>query len=645
MQTTSNIWKRLAKIYKGTRRRNRMVVFAPNAWFRSMLSGPAIIAKTLAERGYRVDVISCAAERLTCTIMDGMAPLEKRPARQFCEACTAQARDYLAQYGLNQMLDTDFLNTAARQLLEQLKGEIGSDPRSFVWDNIPIGIFATGNLSAITKRDLFTDINEELSERLRIMVEDGLRWYVIAKNMYQKLRPKHLVYYAEYYPEIIVGLVMQRQGVHVVPVGHSSLNGNDFRKVLIIEQMPQVLEVSRRLPTWPMWRELPLMPTQVREICDDAITRFLGNSPISFSPALNKSDELAQVLDKLRPNLKTIVIFTSSNDELNNTKMQREVFGVPVDTSGEIFPSQIAWLQEVAEFVATSDDHQMIVRLHPRLGSNKRGTAVAEYRDQVEAVSKVNCPRIHVILPENPCSSYDLAQLADLVLTSWSSMGLECVRMGLPVMMAFRGADVFPSDCFLNFCTDRRIYFERLKNGISTNIDNMLKAFRYTNLFFCADAIDLSDIVPHFNDPCLPPFSMPLYADEIEDCTIGMGVVHHKRLAEQRAAQTKHSVAEEQLELAQAIRRIIHTLAFGIDATPAELLIIRDPSSEGKILDDRLEIILALEKISIRYRDNHVSRRSNAIRNLAVFHEAIMSEYGLPVNLPSKFFRKPTVPG
>jgi hypothetical protein len=602
-----------------------VVVLAPNAWFASMLAGPAIVAKVLSERGHSVDVISCAAERQTCTIMDGMAPLEERPTRRFCEQCVDRSRDYLARYGLNQHWDIDFLDESSREQLEYGKGTIGDDPVSFTWDGVQIGMLAAGNLSAILKREVFTNISEENRGRLRLMVEDGLRWYFIAKQIYARMRPRHLVYYAEYYPEVIVGMVMSRLGVHVAPVMHSSINGNDFRKLVIVDHFPQVLEMTRRIHHWPAWQSLHLAASQVEEVCDDVVTKLLGYSPISFSPALNQGNELKDILIALRQDCQTIVAFTSSDDELNNTKMQRGMFGLPLDTSGEIFADQSTWLKELAEFVAGSENHQMIVRLHPRLGSNKRSTAVAEYREQVEAVTGVGCPRIHVVLPESTCSSYDLAQQADIVVTSWSSMGLECVRMGLPAIMAFRGTGVYPTDGFLNFHTERKLYFDQLRRGIAVALEDVLQAFRFTYMYLSATSVDLSDLSTSFDDPTLPPYKTPRCADEIEDCIIGGDTIQNRRLSERKAAQGVSAAREELDAFARSIRRIIHVLAFGEDGTPIALEFASAFASSERIAkSDVLVLTMNDDMIGIEYGDKSATRRSKAICSLAKIHEQIV---------------------
>ena len=620
LKATTMIKAAWARLHKAARhrplKRGGILVFAPNAWFPSMISAPAIIAKTLAERGHAIDVVSCAAERRTCTVMDGMAPLEDRPARRFCDECTARSRDYLARYGLEQWHDTEFLGTADRRRLDALRAGIGPDPRVFVFEGIHIGTLAAGNLSAITKRDVFGDMSDDLAARLRIMVEDGLRWALIARNMHARLRPRYLVYYAEYYPEVIVGLVMQSLGVHVAPITHSTLCGNDFRKIQVLDRMPQVLDMARRLPTWPQWRDLALRPDQVRDVCDDVLTRILGKSVQSFSPGLNRDDEFTRLVAKLRPGLRTIVAFTSSDDEINNIKKQREMFGLRVDATGDIFPDQHAWLRALAEFVARTDHLQLVVRLHPRLGANKRSKGVADYRQQIEAVTGVDCPRIHVVMPESRCSSYDIAQRADLVLTSWSTIGLESVRMGLPAMMAFRGVDIYPAGDFLNYCTDYDMYFERIAAGLAVTANDVLQAFRFTNMHLCGIALDFADLIPRVDDPTLPPFRTPRCSDEVEAFVLGHGIVQERRLAQQNALQGLDATREERAALAGALRRIIHALAFGEEGAPAGLSTGAPPHHGNQ----HLLLSMQGDDVEASFGSRLVRCTSKSIRRLAELH-------------------------
>ncbi len=313
----------LKDLLNGRPERRRIVAFSPNAFFPSMITAPLIVGKVLAEAGHHVSLVTCSSERQNCTVMDGLAPADPRPARRFCPDCRMRAEEYPERYGISVTADGALLTQSDQAEIARLQETVVGDPRAFEIDGIHIGLLAAGNLSAIWKRDVFASTDQDILDRMSIMVKDGLRSYVTAKRVAQLYRPDIFLYYAEYYTEVIYGSVLSRLGIRVVPVVHSGLNGNDFRKIQIIDEMPQVLDMQRRLPTWRKWRELPLDAKEVADVTDDSVTRILGRSGIVFSPTARNMDALT---DRLDPNRRTLVAFTSSDDELNNTQQQRRLF-------------------------------------------------------------------------------------------------------------------------------------------------------------------------------------------------------------------------------------------------------------------------------------------------------------------------------
>ena len=66
--------------------------------------------------------------------------------------------------------------------------------------------------------------------------------------------------------------------------------------------------------------------------------------------------------------------------------------------------------------------------------------------------------------PQDPVSSYDLGEAADLVLTSWSTIGLEMARLGAPGARRVNGAiSAIPQDDFMEWGSTTPAYFEKLR--------------------------------------------------------------------------------------------------------------------------------------------------------------------------------------
>ncbi|MCJ2136354.1 hypothetical protein MKK69_20255 [Methylobacterium sp. J-026] len=616
---------KLRDLLQGHAAPRRIVAFAPNAFFPSMIAAPLIVGKVLAEAGHAVTLVTCSAERQSCTIMDGLAPTEPRPTRAFCPDCRARAEEYPNRYGIPVTTDGALLTAGDEAEVARLQETVVDDPRRFAIDGIQIGLLAAGNLSAIWKRDIFASADPDVLDRVRVMVKDGLRSYVAAKRVATLYRPQIFVYYAEYYTEIIYGSVLGRRGARVVPVVHSGLNGNDFRRIQIIDAMPQVLDMQRRLPTWPQWRDLPLDAREVSDVTDDSITRILGRSSIVFSPGAR---EISALTERVDPARRTLVAFTSSDDELNNTKQQRRLFTTDFDERPEAFADQIDWLRTIARYVAEREDHQLVVRFHPRLAANHRSSVRSEYGAQVDAVMETGCPRIHVVLPESDVSSYALAQLADLVLTSWTSMGVECVRLGLPSLQAFRGVDIFPKEDVLNYTRDRATYMACLAAPPKVSPQQFLWAMRYTQMFLCGLAVDVGDLVPAFDDPTLPDYRTPASTPEIVDTIIKGRPLSAQRLRRRRRMAGRPFLDRERTAARGAIGRLIHVLAFWADASPSSLVIEdRLEGETGSADQAALRVRHAGNgQFDVRFGESQTMLRSRAIENLIDLHDTLGQE-------------------
>lgn len=132
-------------------------------------------------------------------------------------------------------------------------------------------------------------------------------------------------------------------------------------------------------------------------------------------------------------------------------------------------------------------------------------------------------------------SSYDLGELAHVALVSWSTIGLEFARLGVPVLTSTNGLAPFPHDDFLEWGATPAAYFDRLDGLLARppSLDTIAGAFRWYNLYHLGTSLDLGDVVPrpYFNG--LPRWKMPAEADAIEGVMLGRQDVldvNHERL-------------------------------------------------------------------------------------------------------------------
>ena len=96
--------------------------------------------------------------------------------------------------------------------------------------------------------------------------------------------------------------------------------------------------------------------------------------------------------------------------------------------------SMTEWLQRVILYLAKKPEVQVVVRIHPA-ETWTVGPSVAEIIDQVLPELPEH---IRLIGPREKVNTYDLMEIADLVLVYTTSVGLEMATRGIPVLVSGR---------------------------------------------------------------------------------------------------------------------------------------------------------------------------------------------------------------
>ena len=109
-----------------------------------------------------------------------------------------------------------------------------------------------------------------------------------------------------------------------------------------------------------------------------------------------------------------------------------EALGIVLPDRPQPFRDQIEWLTALVNYVEQGDELALVVRIHPREGVNKRESVASQHLTRLREAFGGTYANCRFIWPADPVSSYDLGEAADVVLTSWSTIGLEMARLGAP---------------------------------------------------------------------------------------------------------------------------------------------------------------------------------------------------------------------
>ena len=274
----------------------------------------------------------------------------------------------------------------------------------------------------------------------------------------------------------------------------------------------------------------------------------------------------------LDPHRKLIVAYTSSLDEYYAGWSIMEALGYGKPPEGQVFSDQIEWIKALMEHVRHRKDLQLVVRIHPREGNPFKGTRKSsEHLAYPAPESFADTPsNVRIVWPAEAISSYDLAEICDLALVSWSTIGLEVARMGVPVLASTKGIAAFPDDDFIRSTNTAAEYFQVLESLLtsSASLETLARAFRWYNLQHLGATIDFGDVIPSPDFYRLPAFHRPKEAVLAERIVIGGETALDINLERQRQYNAASAKTVESEALKAHCRRFVHLLMTGADADP-----------------------------------------------------------------------------
>jgi hypothetical protein len=455
------------------------------------------------------------------------------------------------------------------ETVSQVLADAPENLLDFEFDGHEIGRLSAVDLVLAKKISSLENVSDSIRAAWLQYIAAGLFAYVTVGEICKRYKVTRFVHVPDYQMGLAGMLAAKEHGARSYGASLASHRNVDFRRYTI---WPDVWKPSSfvQLSAWPECRELALSSERVREISEDQLVRLGGVGSHIYSPAKTADASDPRPRWGLATDRKLLVAYTSSLDEVMATRLGLVGLGLTVPERDQPFNSQIEWLQALVDYVAGSDNLQLVVRVHPREGATKHSTVASQHLLKLREVFAAPRPHCRFVWPEDPISSYDLAEAADLALTSWSTIGLEVARLGVPVLVAFNGSwAAMPQDDFLEWGATPAEYFTKLQRLLvePLTLPRISRAFRWYNLYHLGTTFDLGDIVPSSTFTGLPKYRRPAEARSIEEVIVHGREACDINVERLRTAQGSESAADEFAELRRQLRRQIHFLLTGEDST------------------------------------------------------------------------------
>jgi hypothetical protein len=272
------------------------------------------------------------------------------------------------------------------------------------------------------------------------------------------------------------------------------------------------------------------------------------------------------------------VAYTASLDEEVALGSVRQTLGAPPYRGPQPFRNQLEWLSFLVDMVGRSHDLQLVVRVHPREGPNRSDPTASQHVLRLKAAFDRPLPNCRFVWPEEPISSYDLAEIAHVGLTSWSTIGMELARFGIPLLIAFRGHIAFPAgEDFVRWAGTSPEYAAELRSAIGrpVTLESLRAAYRWYHLNQLGHVLNLSDVIPAADFLGVPVWRVPEEAQAIEEAIVQGRDVLEINLERLRGMQHDTSEALEAAALRAQLRRLVHFLCRGERAREDFVLRVR----------------------------------------------------------------------
>jgi hypothetical protein len=146
---------------------------------------------------------------------------------------------------------------------------------------------------------------------------------------------------------------------------------------------------------------------------------------------------------------------------------------------GSVFSDQFEWVNNTIEWFRGRDQLQLVIRVHPREFPNKRESRTSPSGIRWEQELTNLPPNVFLNHPNQGLSLYDFLEEVQVLVTGWSSVGLEAALQGVKLITYDSALPGYPASIGLTG-TSKQEYFDNLERALcgATDIpfrDNALK--------------------------------------------------------------------------------------------------------------------------------------------------------------------------
>lgn len=470
----------------------KILFFSPHTALWVHAFPEALVAEALKQNGHDVVYIGCGRTfSRGCVCMSANrvgADSDETERLAVCNTCTRytnilRGQFGLAGYDLDSVLSPGDLEEAER-IVESVT------PKTFLQltlDGIEVGRAALSTFLLTYKR-INLDFTDDEWRIFRIELGNTVRSFLACQKVLDRESPDRVILYSSGYSVNLVWcLLAERRDIPFYYMNAGANLTDRLQKVVIARGH----SLQRRLlQYWDRYRNVRCAPPTLAYLTDHFLELLRGRHKFIYSaPRSEKSVDLRGFFG-IAPDQRVLVATMSSYDEL----FAAQITKLFPDDLPVLFPSQIDWIQALVGFMKDRPDLFLVVRIHPREFPNKRDSVKSEHAHALERTLADLPGNVKVNWPDDQVSLYDLADITDVFLNSWSTAGKEMSMLGIPVVHYSSDLIFYPAD--FNYLGETRdSYFAQIEKALAEgwSAERIRRTYRWMAVEDAYSRLDISD--------------------------------------------------------------------------------------------------------------------------------------------------------
>ncbi|MFL2770110.1 MAG: hypothetical protein ACJZ9F_03780 [Rhodospirillaceae bacterium] len=400
-----------------------IVCFAPYTDWSIHSARQVTILHALRQRGASVTYVTCDGVFSDCDLFQKATGAAEERQPNSCLVCQASVAARLAAWDMPYRWLGTWLNTQDRydagHWLSQLSPQDYVTARYRQWN---IGAWVKSSVRTHLRCNNFDVMAGKVADTYASYLYSGVLAALGLSRLFDDEKPDiQMLFNGRMAPTRIALEIAKQKGIRTIVEERSSVSG----RLLLFEDV-NCLDIKHVDYLWETWKDQPLTVDEIFEI-DGVLEdrRNGGQGEVSvFSNGRQAKQEVCQKLglDTSRP---VWVLFTSSVDEIADK-----------ENIISVFPNQNDWVEASLSYAAAHPDLQLVVRVHPNVGSDRSLGANMEDIEYFRSLESQIPSNVCIVQPGDNTSSYTLAELCEVALVWYSTIGIEAAVLGRRVVQA-----------------------------------------------------------------------------------------------------------------------------------------------------------------------------------------------------------------